>query len=294
VRSSRRARPHVPDAHAWCGVTTGTASVPVEQAARCRARRTTRAVCGPLPPLPGGAHRPESETVSGVAVVGRTCGGIDAERGAELARCDLRVTAWAPGQAESRSRGEWSLMQARRRTTEARACDVVPGSAGRRRGKHDFIEAVEEQEDASDGASGKEEKLRWRFFHLFPVSRRNTRTGARRGGGHAVQVELARRLYLDDGTLPPNANFGVDPRAWCQELVVRLGGPRANTLNKRGAPQRLRRLVMAKSDSRAKRKLKSATRLRIDIKTNRWTACEEQRRRERTGLPELRRFRTLK
>ena len=41
-------------------------------------------------------------------------------------------------------------------------------------------------------------------------------------GVHAVQVELARRLYLDEATLRPNGHF-ASARAWCQGLVVKLG-----------------------------------------------------------------------
>ncbi|MGH7733345.1 MAG: N-formylglutamate amidohydrolase, partial [Gemmatimonadales bacterium] len=39
---------------------------------------------------------------------------------------------------------------------------------------------------------------------------------------HVVQVELARRLYLDEATLRPLATF-EDVRTWCRELVARLG-----------------------------------------------------------------------
>ena len=41
-------------------------------------------------------------------------------------------------------------------------------------------------------------------------------------GVHVVQVELARRLYLDEATLRPGPDFaGV--RQWCRELVAELG-----------------------------------------------------------------------
>jgi hypothetical protein len=35
-------------------------------------------------------------------------------------------------------------------------------------------------------------------------------------------VELARRLYLDEGTLRPGSGFTA-VRAWCRELVRKLG-----------------------------------------------------------------------
>jgi N-formylglutamate deformylase len=41
-------------------------------------------------------------------------------------------------------------------------------------------------------------------------------------GVHAVQVELARRLYLDEATLRPAGDFGA-VRQWCRELVAKLG-----------------------------------------------------------------------
>ena len=39
---------------------------------------------------------------------------------------------------------------------------------------------------------------------------------------HAVQVELARRLYLDETTLRPAAGFD-SARLWCRDLVAKLG-----------------------------------------------------------------------
>ena len=40
---------------------------------------------------------------------------------------------------------------------------------------------------------------------------------------HAVQVELSRRLYLDENTLRPLPSFGA-VRDWCSLLVSKLGG----------------------------------------------------------------------
>ena len=41
-------------------------------------------------------------------------------------------------------------------------------------------------------------------------------------GVHVVQVELARRLYLDEATLRPGPDFAA-VRAWCRGLVRVLG-----------------------------------------------------------------------
>jgi N-formylglutamate deformylase len=101
------------------------------------------------------------------------------------------------------------------RTTEARVrADVVPGTRGRRSADARFIDAVE----AHAAASG------WSVRHDDPYAGGFTTQhyGRPAEGVHAVQVELARRLYLDEATLRPNDNFGLT-RAWCQGLVVRLG-----------------------------------------------------------------------
>jgi N-formylglutamate amidohydrolase len=37
-----------------------------------------------------------------------------------------------------------------------------------------------------------------------------------------VQIELARRLYLDEETLRPTADFD-SARTWCRSLVAKLG-----------------------------------------------------------------------
>ena len=41
-------------------------------------------------------------------------------------------------------------------------------------------------------------------------------------GVHVVQVELARRLYLDESSLRPGPGFTA-VRAWCGSLVAELG-----------------------------------------------------------------------
>jgi N-formylglutamate amidohydrolase len=92
--------------------------------------------------------------------------------------------------------------------------DVVPGTRGRRSAGARFIDAVEEHA-ASCG---------WSVRHDDPYAGGFTTQhyGRPADGVHAIQVELARRLYLDEATLRTNENF-AKARAWCRELVVRLG-----------------------------------------------------------------------
>ena len=92
--------------------------------------------------------------------------------------------------------------------------DVVPGTRGRKSAAARFIDAV----DALAVARG------WSVRHDDPYAGGYTTQhyGRPSDGVHVVQVELARRLYLDEGTLRPGADFaGV--RAWCRGLVRELG-----------------------------------------------------------------------
>jgi len=97
--------------------------------------------------------------------------------------------------------------------THARA-DVVPGTRGRRSANPCFIDAVEKHAAAQG----------WSVRHDDPYAGGFTTQhyGRPADGVHVVQVELARRLYLDEGTLRPNESFS-SARAWCRELVARLG-----------------------------------------------------------------------
>ncbi len=96
---------------------------------------------------------------------------------------------------------------------ESRA-DVVPGSRGRKSAAPRFIDAVETHARASG----------WSVRHDDPYAGGFTtqRYGRPSEHVHAIQVELARRLYLDEGDLRPLPTF---PRvqAWCRELVARMG-----------------------------------------------------------------------
>jgi N-formylglutamate amidohydrolase len=92
--------------------------------------------------------------------------------------------------------------------------DVVPGTRGRKSAAPRFIDAV----DAFATARG------WTVRHDDPYAGGYTTQhyGRPDAGVHVVQVELARRLYLDETTLRPSGNFaGV--RSWCRGLVREFG-----------------------------------------------------------------------
>ncbi|HEX3344769.1 MAG TPA: N-formylglutamate amidohydrolase [Polyangiaceae bacterium] len=92
--------------------------------------------------------------------------------------------------------------------------DVVPGTRGRRSAAASVIDAVEEH------AVGRG----WSVRHDDPYAGGFTTQhyGRPADGVHVVQVELARRLYLDEATLRPGDGFDA-VRAWCRELVGKLG-----------------------------------------------------------------------
>jgi N-formylglutamate amidohydrolase len=98
--------------------------------------------------------------------------------------------------------------------------DVVPGTRGRRSAAAELIDAVEEHAVARG----------WTVRHDDPYAGGfTTQHYGRPGEGvHVIQVELARRLYLDEETLRRGPGFDA-VRGWCQELVDKLGrlAPRA-------------------------------------------------------------------
>lgn len=92
--------------------------------------------------------------------------------------------------------------------------DVVPGTRGRKSAAPKFIDAVESHARASG----------WSVRHDDPYAGGFTtqRYGRPGDGVHTVQVELARRLYLDEGALRPLPAF-PQVQAWCRGLVARMG-----------------------------------------------------------------------
>jgi N-formylglutamate amidohydrolase len=95
-----------------------------------------------------------------------------------------------------------------------RRADVVPGTRGRRSAGTQFIDAVE----AHARRNG------WSVRHDDPYAGGYTTQHYGRPGDrvHAVQVELARRLYLDEASLRPLPTFDT-VRSWCRGLVAALG-----------------------------------------------------------------------
>ena len=93
--------------------------------------------------------------------------------------------------------------------------DVVPGTRGRTSAAPKYIDAV----DAHARARG------WSVAHDDPYKGGFTTQhyGRPRDHVHVVQVELARRLYMDEGTYRPIPGAFDDVRAWCRALVRRLG-----------------------------------------------------------------------
>ncbi|HXX69999.1 MAG TPA: N-formylglutamate amidohydrolase [Polyangiaceae bacterium] len=92
--------------------------------------------------------------------------------------------------------------------------DVVPGSRGRKSAAAPFISAIEAH------AVG----IGWTVRHDDPYAGGFTTQhyGRPADDVHAIQVELARRLYLDEATLRPSPHFD-SVRDWCRRLVGILG-----------------------------------------------------------------------
>jgi N-formylglutamate amidohydrolase len=93
--------------------------------------------------------------------------------------------------------------------------DVVPGSRGRTSAEAKYIDLI----DAHARGAG------WSVRHDDPYKGGFTTQnyGRPHANVHAVQVELARRLYMDEATLtrrPPNFDA---VRRWCRALVSKLG-----------------------------------------------------------------------
>jgi N-formylglutamate deformylase len=94
-----------------------------------------------------------------------------------------------------------------------RRADVVPGTRGRKSAAARYIDAME--------AHARDQG--WSVRHDDPYAGGFTTQhyGRPEDNVHVVQVELARRLYLDEVTLRPLPSF--EPvRAWCRALVARM------------------------------------------------------------------------
>lgn len=95
--------------------------------------------------------------------------------------------------------------------------DVVPGTLGRTSAARPFIEAVDAFARASGFSVSHDDPYQGGFS-----TQHYGRPGERI---HVVQVELARRLYMDEPTLRKHAGFDKT-RAFCAGLVERLAEAR--------------------------------------------------------------------
>jgi N-formylglutamate amidohydrolase len=99
--------------------------------------------------------------------------------------------------------------------------DVVPGTRGRTSAAARFIDAVD--------AHARAAKLSVAHDDPYQGGYTTQHYGRPDGGVHVVQVELARRLYMDEVGLGKTAQTGQGfdrMRAWCADLVALLGKTR--------------------------------------------------------------------
>ncbi len=96
--------------------------------------------------------------------------------------------------------------------------DVVPGTQGRTTASTKIIDAVDAH------ARGAKYSVKHDDPYKGGFSTRHY--GRPRDSWHAVQVELARRLYMDENSLAQKPTAFDATRAWCRELCTRLGSVR--------------------------------------------------------------------
>lgn len=92
--------------------------------------------------------------------------------------------------------------------------DVVPGTRGRTSAAPRFIDAVDAEARAAGFSVSHDDPYQGGFTTMH--------YGRPREASHVVQIELARRLYMDEKTLRKNAGF-ARVRSFCSEIVARLG-----------------------------------------------------------------------
>ena len=104
--------------------------------------------------------------------------------------------------------------EAGRPDVKASRADVVPGTRGRTSAGKTFIDAVEAHAHKAGYTVSHDDPYQGGF---------TTQTYGRPADGiHVVQVELARRLYMDEATLAKNGSFAA-VRGFCGDLVTLLG-----------------------------------------------------------------------
>ncbi len=95
--------------------------------------------------------------------------------------------------------------------------DVVPGTRGRTSAAPSFIDAVEAHARAARFSVAHDDPYQGGFT--------TQHYGRPSHDVHVVQVELSRRLYMDEASLVKHEGFGR-LRAWCGELAAKLGRAR--------------------------------------------------------------------
>ncbi|MBX3264388.1 MAG: N-formylglutamate amidohydrolase [Labilithrix sp.] len=99
----------------------------------------------------------------------------------------------------------------------AHRADVVPGTRGRTSASARFIDAVDAFARDAGFSVSHDDPYQGGFTTMH--------YGRPKAASHVVQVELSRRLYMDETTLQKNAGFDR-VRAFCGDLVARLGAIR--------------------------------------------------------------------
>lgn len=93
--------------------------------------------------------------------------------------------------------------------------DVVPGTQGRTTAAGRFIDLVERHARDAKMSVAHDDPYRGGF---------STKTYGRPFDNvHAVQVELARRLYMDESTFRKKPREFQALREWCRALVRKIG-----------------------------------------------------------------------
>lgn len=99
------------------------------------------------------------------------------------------------------------------RGARALRADVVPGTRGRTSAAARYIDVVDAKARSAGLTVAHDNPYRGGFTTLH--------YGAPARGVHVVQVELARRLYMDEATLQPSPRF-METRRFCRELTAAL------------------------------------------------------------------------
>lgn len=93
--------------------------------------------------------------------------------------------------------------------------DIVPGTRGKTTTAQPVIDKVE--------ALAREAGLRLLHDEPYKGGYTTYHYGRPRSGFHAIQIELARRLYMDEKTLEKRPAEFTQLRAFCRKLVAALG-----------------------------------------------------------------------